>query len=266
MRRILTAFLLIPLTVGLVLWAHPYLLVAVQLVITLTALWEFFRLAEAATDAKVLRGTGYAFATAVALCPLTGSLPTNVLMAAVFFLMMLLVVAMSPRREIKGYLASVSTTLFGVVYVAVPLSLLVWVCLQEDGRFLILFALVVIWVSDSAAYFVGRTWGKHKSSPRISPNKTWEGTVTSLAAALLVGLLYAQFLWGVDPYWEPVLLAAFLNVAGQLGDLGESALKRSAGVKDSSHLLPGHGGVLDRIDALLLAAPVLWYYWLGKGS
>ena len=178
--------------------------------------------------------------------------------------MLLLAAAMLPGREITGYLKSVAATFFGVVYVAVPLSLLVWVCLQQDGPYWTLFTLVVIWVSDSAAYFVGRAFGKHKSSPRISPNKTWEGTCASFAAALLVGLLYALFFWEGSRSGELVVLAACLNVAGQLGDLAESALKRSAGVKDSSHLIPGHGGVLDRIDAVLFAAPVLWYYWVWR--
>ncbi|MGH9784126.1 MAG: phosphatidate cytidylyltransferase [Terriglobia bacterium] len=104
----------------------------------------------------------------------------------------------------------------------------------------------------------------HKSSPRISPNKTWEGTAASFAAALLVGLVTGLYFGGNDSVAEPIVLAGLLNIAGQLGDLAESALKRSAGVKDSSQLIPGHGGVLDRVDALLFAAPVLWYYWLWK--
>lgn len=150
------------------------------------------------------------------------------------------------------------------MYVALPLALLVWVWLQSDGPFHVLFTLVVIWVGDTAGFFFGRAFGKHKSSPRISPNKTWEGTAASFAAALLVGLVTGVYFWGGDSLAEPIVLAGLLNIAGQLGDLAESALKRSAGVKDSSQLIPGHGGVLDRIDALLFAAPVLWYYWLWK--
>ncbi|MBI4442337.1 MAG: phosphatidate cytidylyltransferase [Acidobacteria bacterium] len=270
MRRILTAVLLIPLVIALVLWGPPYLLVSVQLLITWTGLWEFFRLAELGAGAKPLSIPGYAFATTVALCALSESLPVGIVAATIFFLMLLLAVAMLGGREIAGYLKSVAATFFGVIYVAVPLSLLVWVCLQQDGPYWTLFALVVIWVSDTAAFFVGRAFGKHMSSPRISPNKTWEGTCASFAAALLVGLLggllYALFFWEGSRFGELVFLAACLNVAGQLGDLAESALKRCAGVKDSSHLIPGHGGVLDRIDAVLFAAPVLWYYWLWRLS
>jgi phosphatidate cytidylyltransferase len=129
----------------------------------------------------------------------------------------------------------------------------------------------VVWAGDIAALYIGRAWGRHKMAPSLSPNKTWEGALGSLAGSLLaagvllglahlfatqwdkVWLSYPEDLW----YW--LGLAVLVNVAAQVGDLAESALKRSAGVKDSGSLLPGHGGVLDRIDALLLAAPVLWY-------
>ncbi len=263
MRRFLTAALLIPLVIALVLWGPPTLLGSVVVALTAVALWEYFRLAEAA-GMKVLPVPGYAFALAVVLLILTDSPPVMILAAAVFFLMLLWVAAMSPSRQLAACLGSVSATFMGVVYVAVPLGLLAWICLRGDGPFLILFMLVVIWAGDAAGYYVGSAWGRHKSSPRISPGKSWEGTAGSLAAALLIGFLFARFRWGADTYWEPVLLAAALNVAGQLGDLAESALKRAAGVKDSSQLVPGHGGVLDRIDALLFAVPVLWYYGLWK--
>jgi phosphatidate cytidylyltransferase len=132
------------------------------------------------------------------------------------------------------------------------------------------FLLFVVWAGDIAAYYVGRTFGKHKLAPRLSPNKTWEGAIGSIAGSLVAagGLLaladgftqwnsaklsYPEEIW----YW--LVLAVIVNIAAQLGDLVESALKRSAGVKDSGTLLPGHGGVLDRIDSLLLAAPMLWY-------
>jgi phosphatidate cytidylyltransferase len=125
-------------------------------------------------------------------------------------------------------------------------------------------------VGDVAALYIGKAWGRHKLAPRISPNKTWEGAVGSLAGSVLM----AASLWGLaelleqwdsavlsypGEIWYWVSLAVVVNIAAQVGDLAESALKRSAGVKDSGSLLPGHGGVLDRIDALLLAAPVLWY-------
>jgi phosphatidate cytidylyltransferase len=141
---------------------------------------------------------------------------------------------------------------------------------SEDGKSLLTFLLCAVWAGDIVALYVGRSLGRHKLAPRLSPGKTWEGAVGSLLGSLLVTVLLLVLavqlakhdiltlaFHGTLAHW--LILALVVNVAAQVGDLAESALKRSAGVKDSGTLLPGHGGVLDRIDALLLAAPVLWY-------
>ncbi len=129
-----------------------------------------------------------------------------------------------------------------------------------QGSALLLFAMVITWVGDSAAYFAGRSIGKHKLVPHLSPNKTWEGTIASFIGSLIVAIVFVRFT--TVPLPHLLGMAAVGNVAGQMGDLLESAYKRSAGIKDSGSLLPGHGGVLDRIDALILAIPVVWYYWV----
>ena len=142
---------------------------------------------------------------------------------------------------------------------------------QANGPSLVTFLLCVVWAGDIVAMYVGRTLGRHKMAPQLSPNKTWEGAAGSVIGSLLAagGLLWltewtatrfnSAKLSFPEEVWYWLVLAVVINVAAQVGDLAESALKRSAGVKDSGTLLPGHGGVLDRIDALLLAAPVLWY-------
>ena len=114
-------------------------------------------------------------------------------------------------------------------------------------------------MGDTVAYFVGRWIGKHPVAPRLSPKKTWEGSIASFLGALLVAVAFSR--WLNIPLHHLLLMAGAGNIAGQMGDLLESAFKRSAGVKDSGSLLPGHGGILDRIDALILAIPVVWYYW-----
>jgi phosphatidate cytidylyltransferase len=122
------------------------------------------------------------------------------------------------------------------------------------------FALALSWVGDIAAYYVGKNFGRHKLAPRVSPGKSWEGAVASLAGSMVFGFFYLNYLIPQVAPWQSLLLAGVGNVAGQLGDLAESALKRGAGVKDSGTMLPGHGGWLDRVDSTLFAVPVV--YWL----
>jgi len=206
----------------------------------------------------------------------TGLFVAAVVAAAFFFL------ALAMRREplAAGFPAAAAAT-FGFVDVAVPLAMLVQLRQQGSGAFLILYLLIVVWMGDTVAYYTGRALGRHKLAPRISPGKTWEGTLGSLVGAIVCGTLVFAYSRPISsglisaglltpgqaylpplmpPLWHFAALSAAINVAAQIGDLAESLIKRGAGVKDSGTILPGHGGMLDRIDALLFAAPVLWYY------
>jgi phosphatidate cytidylyltransferase len=127
------------------------------------------------------------------------------------------------------------------------------------GPQLLLFTVAMVWVGDTAAYFVGKSIGRWKLAPEISPNKTWEGAIANFLGALFVAAVFGYFM-KLQPA-HTLAMAVVGSVAGQIGDLFESAWKRSAGVKDSGTILPGHGGMLDRIDALILAAPAVWYYF-----
>jgi phosphatidate cytidylyltransferase len=179
-----------------------------------------------------------------------------------FFLFVLGIAGLTlwTRRPLVEALPAAGISASGLLLVAFPLTFAIRLHgLGMEGPFLLLFALVITWVGDSAAYFVGRAVGKHPLAPHLSPKKTWEGTVASFLGSLLVAVLFGR--WLSAPLPHLLAMAAVGNVAGQVGDLLESAYKRSAGAKDSGGLLPGHGGVLDRIDALILAIPVVWYYW-----
>jgi phosphatidate cytidylyltransferase len=168
-------------------------------------------------------------------------------------------------------MADASASIFCLLYIGFTLIALPSLREESNGSSLVVFLLFAVWAGDIAALYVGRAWGRHKMAPTLSPNKTWEGALGSVVGSLLVtgGLLGLAHLFAAQ--WDKVwlsypedlnywlTLAFVVNGAAQVGDLVESALKRSAGVKDSGSLLPGHGGVLDRIDALLIAAPVLWY-------
>jgi phosphatidate cytidylyltransferase len=181
-----------------------------------------------------------------------------------------LLVYCSFNSPVERVMADATSSVFCLLYIGFTLMALPALREEPNGPSLVCFLLCTVWAGDSVALYVGKAWGRHKLAPTISPNKSWEGALGSVAGSLLatgvlLGLaaLLAQWesfkLSFPDDAWYWLGLAVVVNVAAQVGDLAESALKRSAGVKDSGSLLPGHGGVLDRVDALLLAAPVLWY-------
>lgn len=147
---------------------------------------------------------------------------------------------------------------FGLVYVPVLLAPLALIRQEADGLALIFLLLAATWLGDTGAYFAGRAFGKTPLFPRVSPKKTWEGVVGGVLLSV-VGACVVKVVGGPDLSWPAViLLGALLDVAGVLGDLAESMLKRAFGVKDSGWIMPGHGGILDRIDSLLFSAPILW--------
>ena len=169
------------------------------------------------------------------------------------------------RSPLERVLPDVAFSVFGLLYCGLTLATLPLVWIQPNGPSLLIFLFCIVWTGDIAALYAGRTFGRNKLAPRLSPNKSWEGSAASLAGSLLVAVLLlalartGRFVRYEGSLTHWLLLAALLNLFAQLGDLVESAIKRGAGVKDSGTMLPGHGGILDRIDALLLAAPVLWY-------
>lgn len=166
------------------------------------------------------------------------------------------------RTPLDEVLPAVALLAFGTPYLALPVVALTR--LQEIDPWLVVLVLAVVWLGDTAAYYVGRRIGRHKMAPRVSPNKSWEGAAASLVTALVTAAVWCWIvLGGLD--WRVLALGLVANTVGQIGDLFESLIKRGAGAKDSGTLLPGHGGLLDRIDALLLAAPVAWLgvLWIG---
>jgi phosphatidate cytidylyltransferase len=268
MKRVLTALLLIPIVLVLVFlgprWQWLFSL-GVAAVAALAG-WEYLGLAQQC-GAKPPR-----VAVVLALLALfAANFEWPDWTAGAFGLLCLaLLVICTFRPPVERVMADASASIFGMFYTGFTLLTLISLHAQANGPSLVAFLLCVVWAGDSTALYVGRTWGRRKMAPSLSPGKTWEGAVGSMAGSLLAAgillelanLLQARDLAVLsypDELWYWLLLAALVNAAAQVGDLAESALKRAARVKDSGSLLPGHGGVLDRIDAILVAAPVLWY-------
>jgi phosphatidate cytidylyltransferase len=280
-KRVATAAVLVPLVVGLVLWGSTAWVALALALIIVVALFEYFALGDAighrayrfwtATCAlilvyvqwvKAIEPT-YQLAGGLALHREVGRFAVGLAgVPEAFFVFVLGVAALTlgTRRPLVEALPAAGISASGLVLVAFPLSYAVRLhAVADEGPRLLLFALVITWAGDTVAYFAGRTIGKHPLAPHLSPKKTWEGAVASFAGSLAAALAFMPWL-NASPL-HLLLMAGFGNIAGQAGDLLESAYKRSAGVKDSGGLLPWHGGVLDRIDALILAIPVVWYYW-----
>ncbi|MGA2349220.1 MAG: phosphatidate cytidylyltransferase [Terracidiphilus sp.] len=270
MKRVLTALVLVPIVLLVVfLWPQqPWLFTVAVATVAALAAWEFLGLAEN-SGAKPPR-----IAVLVAVLALfAGNLiwdQRDQSATILGILSLALLVYCTFSRPVEQMLADASTSIFCLFYVGMTLVTLIAMRRESNGPSLVAFLLCVVWAGDIAALYIGRAWGRHKMAPALSPNKTWEGALGSVAGSLLVtgallGLAHLLESWNLatlsypDDLWYWLVLAVLINIAAQIGDLAESALKRSAGVKDSGSLLPGHGGVLDRIDALLLAAPVLWY-------
>jgi phosphatidate cytidylyltransferase len=274
--RIATAAILIPVVIAAIWWAPTWLVAAVAAIVAVFALREFFALGErmgfraydiwaclaglgifaqqwyAARAARIERLSDLLYQAGVPRVSLE--------MILVLFVLGTAIIAIGSRRALAEVFSSVSLSAAGLVVIVIPLSAVVRLHgVDVVGRQLLLFTLLVVWVGDSAAYFVGKGIGRIKMSPHISPNKTWEGAAANFLGSLLVAAIFGYWM-KIGPA-HMLAMAALGSISGQIGDVFESAFKRSAGVKDSGTLLPGHGGMLDRIDALILAAPAVWYYF-----
>ncbi|HET9406908.1 MAG TPA: phosphatidate cytidylyltransferase [Candidatus Sulfotelmatobacter sp.] len=290
LKRIATAVVLIPIVLLLILRAPISVLAIVAAIVALLTIHEFLKLTEA-YGVQPFRLPTYIFTGLFfLLLALNFGNEKPLLSTAVFVYAVGFASAIAPflfltlamhREQLHGGYPAAAASVFAFTYIALPMGMLVQLRQQWAGAFYLLYLLLVVWAGDIFAYFIGRSIGKHWMAPRISPKKTWEGAAASLVASVAVGwLLFGHAepissallrsgliarrdgMYGLEvPTMLPVvLLTIALNVAAQLGDLVESLVKRGAGVKDSGALLPGHGGMLDRVDALLFAAPVLWYY------
>jgi phosphatidate cytidylyltransferase len=279
--RLLTAAVLIPIVVALVWWAPAIILAGIAAVVAILALVEFLNLG----DRIGLRGfklwtyfcTVLIFYAQFSLGRIeTHTLAGGISMirdatggtlsveaALLIFLFGCVVLGLLTKRPLHEVLPAISISSAALLFVVLPFSYIVRLDeLEPVGRQLVLFTLILVWAGDMLAYFVGKSLGRVPMAPALSPKKTWEGALGNVLASMIVAVLFAK--WMQTDVITLLVIAGVSNIAGQAGDLIESAYKRGASVKDSGALLPGHGGMLDRIDSLILAAPAVWilYQWL----
>jgi len=277
LTRILTGVILIPLVIALVWWGPPVLLAAVAAAIALVALFEFFNLGER-MGMRAFRYWTMACAAGIFYAQyaaglvethsfLGGSITKDFAGIAISVEAVLLIfvlgtaaIGIGTRRPLHEVFPAIAVGSAGLLFVTLPFSYLVRINeIDRNGRKLVLFTLSLMWAGDTLAYFAGKSFGRVPMAPQLSPKKTWEGAFANMVGSLLVGVGFAR--WMQVDATNLLLIAALGNIAGQMGDLIQSAYKRGAAVKDSGSLLPGHGGVLDRIDSLILASPVVWAAW-----
>jgi phosphatidate cytidylyltransferase len=251
MKRIATALVLIPATVWVILFAPSWAFLAFAAAVGLIAFYEFDQIA-AAQSIPSAGWPGMLAGVALLLSPEP---------FAIVVIASLLAMTLALRQpDLTRALAAAAAFLLGVVYIFGA-----WRCAAElrtiagpSGPHWLMLSLLVSWAGDTAAMYVGRAFGKSKLAPRVSPGKTWVGAIASVAGGTIAAGVYAHFLIPDAPLAETLAIGAAANIAGQFGDLCESAFKRGANVKDSGTTLPGHGGWLDRIDSSLFSVPVVY--------
>ena len=257
LRRLYTALALIPAVYIIIAHVAPWVLTLLLLVVGSIALLELYNLSFHSHLSRLLMGGGLTSFALTLIHPhfsysLQELLVGSVLLAAV-------TISISAASTEHRWNDAV-VILLGVLYVGFPLSTVVSTRTLPGGEWLVLFLAVVTWASDTGAYYAGTLWGKHPLLPSISPKKTVEGVLGGLVLAVGVAFLAQQWFTSELSLADAVILGVLLTTVGLLGDLFESMIKRRTGVKDSGGILPGHGGMLDRLDSLLFTAPTFYYY------
>lgn len=261
--RIITAVIALPVLILLVQFSSLLIFNSLILLVSLIGLVEFYNMTLPAE-----RGLERSFAISFGLL-FAGFLCWQMFHPAILVLtvivLLLAIVYLLRFHDLGKVVQHISITLFGLLYVPLLLSHLAMLRNLEDGRAWVFFALIVAMAGDSAAYFVGSALGRRKLYPAISPNKSIEGALGGLAGSIVGAYIFKVFMLPETAGWVVLLMAAVLSVLAQLGDLFESMLKRSCQVKDSGSIIPGHGGILDRLDSLLFVFPAAYYLVLYFG-
>lgn len=258
LKRWLTALCLLPVVVYAIGFSPSYVFYLFACSLMLMGLREFYHIVKHLSFP--FEFTGYALSLLIILLILKGSMylfPLAVSFCVFFPVIICIIGNYSPNTTV---IQDMSMLLFGIIYIALPFCMLIIIYKHPYGRAWIFFLLCLIVMGDTGAFYSGRYLGKHKLHEGISPNKTWEGAIGGLFCAVISGLIFIRVFKPVPISLETFFFMIFLAIMAQLGDLAESFIKRSYNIKDSGSILPGHGGILDRIDSFLFTMPFLYGY------
>lgn len=263
MKRVLTSLLLVPIALYATLFAPWWIFLVTVALVAVLSWTEFARMTGSFAP------LGYVAGVLILVAP-----PRETVVILILGTLAAMCLPLYAREKLEVTVPRAASAALGVIYVfgawktgilihdGSPLPGLFGI---SAGKHWMMFGLVINWLGDTGAYYVGRAIGKHKLAPEVSPGKTWEGAIASAATGVIFGLAWLPVAIPGTSYATAALIGVGANIAGQLGDLAESAIKRGVGVKDSGTLLPGHGGVLDRLDSTLFALPVLYALLIATG-
>jgi phosphatidate cytidylyltransferase len=257
-KRWLTGLILAPLLVVVILFGSEKLFAALVIVFILGGVWEYNHMVfgDGFIKEKI---QGLIFAAVIPLFVISGNnqylsavLASSVLIVFIIFILSI--------KESNFDFLSVAKVIFGIMYIPFLMSYFISLRMMEKGAVWIIFVLILAFIGDIAALYAGKYFGKHKLAPLVSPGKTVEGLAGLVVCSTVACLIFSYYFLPEISLWKIAILAFVGSIIGQLGDLCESAIKRTYGLKDASSLLPGHGGILDRLDCLLFITPFVYYY------
>jgi phosphatidate cytidylyltransferase len=258
LERVISGVMAIPIVLGIILYGHPGLFFFLIASIVLIAAHEYFSMiAKTGVSCFPVEGLVLSFLLLV----VGFFIPQFLMLFGIFIPLTLFVVWCFRGKNVHVALDSISYTLFGILYTAGLGGYFLLISNLEGGRQMIVFILLFVWAGDSAAFYVGRKLGERKLLEVVSPNKTIVGAVANVMGTLIASLLASSLFFNEIPLIHCLIVAFICGIIGQFGDLAESLIKRNCQVKDSGTLIPGHGGVLDRIDSLLYVGPAFYCYY-----
>ena len=260
--RVITSIVGVLLLILLIALGNPFVFWLMVSSVIVVGLLEFYKIARTRAF-PVYELPGVLLGWLLSLAPLIASSSQSMILTEftlTLIVLALFLYALLTKRSLSESIPALAITLFGILYVSWLLSHLVLLRGLSNGKELVFYVLLVVWAGDTGAYYTGSYLGQHKLAPVVSPKKTIEGAVGGLIASLLASCIAKWTFLPLLAYRHCLVLGVLLAVISQLGDLCESMLKRAVNIKDSGTILPGHGGILDRLDGVMFAAPVLYYY------